>query len=342
MIYSSSAIYAERIYGSPYHFLQRQILHLALGTALLVFAAKHPYERYRRTYPIFVFLAFFFMLLVLIPGVGTQVGGARRWIRIFGIGFQPSEFVKFSLIIWMAGFLCRKKGELHQFSKGLLPSLIVMGVFFFLLILQPDFGTAVLISLTLFIMIFVAGLRPSHMILSLSGLAGMGAMLVAFSPYRLLRFLTFLDPWADSRGSGYQLVQSFLAFGQGGIFGVDLGNSKQKLFFLPEAHTDFIFSILAEETGFIGVLFVVFLIALLSYKGLEVALRCPDEFGRNLALGITCLIGLQSLLNLGVVVGALPTKGIPLPFISYGGSSLLMNMFMVGVLVNVAEQKIDV
>jgi len=338
MIYSSSAIYAERNFGSPYYFLIRQLVNFAIGGAFLVFAIKTPYQKYQNLYPVFIFAAFVLMLLVLIPGIGTSVGNARRWLRIFGFGFQPSEFVKVALVIWMASFLSRKQGEIRQFSKGLFPALVVMGLFFFLLILQPDFGTAVLISLTLFTMIFVAGLRPSHMFLSLSGLAGVGTLLVMYKSYRLRRVTAFLDPWADPLDSGFQLIQSFIAFGRGGIFGRDLGNSTQKLFFLPEAHTDFIFSILAEETGFIGVLFVVVLISIMAFKGYQVALETRDHFGRTLAVGITTILALQSVLNMGVVIGLLPTKGIPLPFVSYGGSSLIFGMFMVGILINISKQ----
>ncbi len=337
MIYSSSAIYAEKIYGSPYHFLSRQVFNLGLGSALLFVAIRVPYQKYQPLYPILVLAAFVMMLAVLIPGIGTSVGNARRWIRIGGIGFQPSEFVKLALILWMASFLSRKKDEIRQFSRGLFPALLVMGFFFFLLILQPDFGTAVLISLTLFTMIFVAGLRPSHMLLSLSGLGALGVMLIFSKSYRLRRVTGFLDPWSDPLDTGFQLIQSFIAFGRGGIFGKDLGNSTQKLFFLPEAHTDFIFSILAEETGFLGVLFVVTLVVIFTFKGFQVGQECNNDFGRILAVGITTLISLQSILNMGVVVGLLPTKGIPLPFVSYGGTSLIFGMFMVGILINIAK-----
>jgi len=338
MIYSSSAIYAERMFGSPYYFLVRQLVNFALGSVMLMLAIRTPYQKFRKLYPLLIIAAFILMLLVLIPGIGTSVGNARRWLRVFGFGFQPSEFVKVALVIWMASFLSRKKGEIRQFSKGLFPALVVMGLFFFLLILQPDFGTAVLISLTLFTMIFVAGLRPSHMFFSLSGLVGVGTLLVMFKSYRLRRVTAFLDPWSDPLDSGFQLIQSFIAFGRGGIFGRDLGNSTQKLFFLPEAHTDFIFSILAEETGFIGVLFVIVLVSLMAFKGYQVAQGSTDPFGRTLAVGITTMIALQSVLNMGVVVGLLPTKGIPLPFVSYGGSSLIFGMFMVGILINIAKQ----
>ena len=214
-----------------------------------------------------------------------------------------------------------------------------MGVYFFLLLLQPDFGTAVLICMTLFMMIFAAGVKPIHMIGSVIGLTGIGTALVVTKAYRLRRITGFLDPWADPLDSGFQLIQSFIAFGTGGIFGKDLGNSQQKMFFLPEGHTDFIFSILAEETGFLGVAIVLVLLVLFMKVGFKISQNCRTEFGRNMSLGITVLIMLQSMLHIGVVIGLLPTKGIPLPFISYGGSSLILNMFLVGVLVNIAYDR---
>jgi len=337
MIYSSSAFYAERNFGSPYYFIIRQLVALAIGAVLLRIAIKLPYETYKRLTPVLMLVTLAFMLVVLIPGIGRQVGNARRWIRFFGIGFQPSEILKLTLIIWVAGFLNRKKEVLGYFSRGLLPSFIVTGIFCFLLLLQPDFGTAVLICMTLLLMVFAAGVKTTHMVGSLIGLAGIGVFLIFSKAYRLRRVTGFLDPWADPLDSGFQLVQSFIAFGTGGLFGRNLGNSRQKLFFLPEGHTDFIFSILAEETGFMGVLLVIVLIMLLMIKGFEISLNCPNDFGRNLAFGITSLIFLQSVFHVGVVIGLLPTKGIPLPFISYGGSSLVMCMFMVGVLINISN-----
>jgi cell division protein FtsW len=337
MIYSSSAFYAEKNFGSPYYFIIRQLAALVVGIVMLRIAIKLPYENYKKLTPILMILTLLFMLIVLVPGIGRQVGGARRWIRFFGIGFQPSEILKLTLIIWVAGFLNRKKELLGYFSRGLLPSFLVTGIFCFLLLLQPDFGTAALICITLLLMIFAAGGKTFHMIGSLVGIATMGVFLVFSNVYRMRRVTGFLDPWADPLDSGFQLVQSFIAFGTGGIFGRNLGNSRQKLFFLPEGHTDFIFSILAEETGFIGILLVIILVSLLMLKGLEISLHCPDDFGRNLAFGITSLIFLQTVFHIGVVIGLLPTKGIPLPFISYGGSSLVLCMFMVGILINISN-----
>ncbi|MCP4751079.1 MAG: putative lipid II flippase FtsW [Proteobacteria bacterium] len=337
MIYSSSAFYAEKHYGNSFYFLYRQLFAFGIGLVLLRIAIRYPYSRYQKLTPFLMILTLSLMLLVLIPGIGKQVGNARRWIRFMGFGFQPSEMLKFTLIVWVAGFLNRRKEVLGYFSRGPLPSFIVAIIFCFLLLLQPDFGTAVLICMTLLLMIFAAGVKPFHMVCSLVGMTAIGTYLVITETYRMRRITGFLDPWADPLDSGFQLIQSFIAFGSGGIFGRDLGNSRQKLFFLPEAHTDFIFSIMAEETGFVGVLVVIILLSLLLLKGFEVSLRCRDDFGRNLAFGITVLIFLQSILHIGVVIGLLPTKGIPLPFISYGGSSLILSMFMVGVLINISK-----
>ncbi len=338
MIYSASAIFAEKTFGSPFVFVFHQGLNLGVGLLCLRFSIKLDYRLYQKVVPFLMVLSFVLLLLVLIPGIGTEAGNARRWIRVFGFGFQPAELLKFTLVAWVASFLGRKKEVLGYFSRALLPTFTVLGVFFLLLLMQPDFGTAILVSMTLLIMLFVAGAKISHMIFSLIGVVGLASLLVMGRSYRIRRITGFLDPWADPLDSGFQLIQSFIAFGTGGLFGKGLGNSMQKLFFLPEAHTDFILSILAEETGLLGVMVVMALLVALIVKGFEVALHCPDDFGRHLAFGITLLIALQSFFNFGVVMGLLPTKGIPLPFISYGGSNLILNMFMVGILINIARQ----
>ena len=339
MIYSSSAIYAERYYGTPYHFIKRQLIAMVIGIIGIRLAIMFPYKNYKKIIPALMVITFVIMILVLIPGIGVQVGNARRWIRFFGFGFQPSEVLKFTLIIWTASFLVRKKEVLGLFSRGLLPGFIVLGIFSYLLLLQPDFGTAVLISMTLLLMIFVAGAKPSYMIGSLGALSAIGFFLVASTEYRMRRITGFLNPWADPLDTGYQLIRSLTAVATGGVFGRGLGDSRQKLFFLPESHTDFVFAILAEEAGFFGILIVLTLLFLLLQKGFEIAFATQDDFGRNLAFGITVLILLQSIFHIGVVMGLLPTKGIPLPFISYGGSSLILNMFLIGVLINIANSR---
>ncbi len=342
MIYSSSVFYAEKFYGSPYYFIKRQIFALLIGSIAIGFSIRFPYQRYQKLVPYLMAVTLLVMILVLIPGIGKQVGNARRWIRVFGFGFQPSELLKFVLIVWVASFLDRRKDVISHFSKGILPGLIVLSIFSFLLLLQPDFGTAVLICMTLLIMIFVGGAKLIYMIGSIGAFSAISIYLVSIAEYRRRRITSFLDPWSDILDTGYQLSRSLIAVGTGGIFGKGLGDSKQKLFFLPESHTDFVFAILAEETGFIGVMLVLILLILLLLKGFDISLKCRDDFGRNLAFGITSLLFLQSVFHIGVVMGLLPTKGIPLPFISYGGSSLILSMFLVGVLINIAKNDIEV
>ena len=339
MIYSSSAIFAERIYGSPYYFIKRQLLAMLIGIVGLRIAIVTHYTKYKKLMPLLLAFSLLIMILVLIPGIGRQVGNARRWIRFFGVGFQPSELLKFTLIIWVASFLDRRKEVIGHFSKGLLPGLLILGLFSFLLLLQPDFGTAVLICMTLLIMIFSAGAKPSYLVGSLGTFSVIGFFLIISADYRMRRITGFLNPWADPLDTGYQLIKSLTAVGTGGMFGRGLGDSQQKLFFLPESHTDFVFAILAEETGFLGVIFVLALIVLLMLKGFEIAMNCKDDFGRNLAFGISVLLFIQSIFHIGVVVGLLPTKGIPLPFMSYGGSSLILSMFLIGVLINIAQSQ---
>ena len=337
MIYSSSAIYAEKYWNSHSRFILRHLVFLGFGLVLFRIAIRFSYEGYKKSIPLFLVVTFVLLILVLIPGIGKEVSGARRWIRFFGVGFQPSELLKLSMLFWISGYLDRRKVQLSNFSRGLLPTFIVFGIYIFLLLLQPDFGTSVLLSLLLLLMTFVAGVKPLHIIGSILGLASVSFLLIISQAYRLRRISAFLDPWADPFDSGFQLVQSFIAYGSGGLLGRGLGNSRQKLFFLPEAHTDFIFSIYAEETGFIGVSFMLFVLVLFLVTGLRISMSCRDDFGRNLSFGITTLVTLQSLMHIGVVTGLLPTKGIPLPFISYGGSSLLLNLFIVGILINIAK-----
>jgi cell division protein FtsW len=266
------------------------------------------------------------------------VGGARRWLRIGPLNFQPTELLKLVLIVHVASYLDRKPGMVSQFVRGMLPNFTVMGVFLALVVLQPDFGTMVLIAMTLLLMIFVGGAKPGHILASLAGFGAIGAWLVASQSYRLRRVFAFLDPWGDRLDSGFQIVQSYLAFGNGGLFGVGLGDSRQKLFFLPDAHTDFIFSIVGEELGLVGVLGAMALFACFLWRGYRICFGVEDDFGRYLACGIALLFSLQILLNLSVVMGMMPTKGLPLPFVSYGGSSLLSNLFMTGILLNIGRR----
>ena len=338
MIYSASSPIADRTYGNSLALLRNHLLHLTIGLGGLYAAMRIPYPRWQQWAPWLLVLAFALLVLVLIPGIGHQVGGARRWLRVGPFNFQPTELLKLVLIIYVASYLNRKPGMVAQFFRGVLPNFAVMGVFLALVVLQPDFGTMVLIALTLLLMIFVGGAKPGHILASLLTFCAIGALLVVSQTYRLRRVLAFLDPWSDRLDSGFQIVQSYLAFGNGGMFGVGLGDSRQKLFFLPDAHTDFIFSIVGEELGLLGVVLAMVLFAAFLWRGYRIALAAEEDFGRYLAYGITTLFTLQILLNLAVVMGMIPTKGLPLPFVSYGGSSLLSTLFMTGVLLNIGRR----
>ncbi len=336
MVYSSSAIYANTYNRSNFYFFNRQLGFVGLGILLFFVVIKYPYQKYRSWIPVLLGICFVALILVLIPRIGHEVGHAKRWFRIAHFSLQPSELLKIAILLWGADFLDRKHAYLAQFSRSLFPASIILGVYCVLLLAQPDFGTAVLLVTTFMIMFFVAGGRKTHIFFSGLVISAIGSALVIFSPYRFRRIESFLTPWNDPTGSGYQLIQSLIAVATGGIFGKNLGNSTQKLFFLPEAHTDFIFAILAEELGFIGVCIVVFLVLLFLQQSLKIARHCKDRFGRNLACGIAALVTFQAIINMSVVLGIFPTKGIPFPFVSYGGSSLITMMILSGILFNIA------
>lgn len=338
MIYSASSPISDRFHGSSLIFLRNHLLHLAVGLAAMWTAMRVPYGRWQQWLPLALLVMFLLLILVLIPGIGHQVNGARRWLQLGVFNAQPAEALKLILIAYVASYLNRKPGRVAQFLKGVLPNFAVMGLFLTLVVMQPDFGTMVLIALTLLLMIFVGGGRPEHILYSLLGFCALGALLVFSQTYRMRRILSFLDPWGDRLDSGFQIVQSYLAFGSGGWGGVGLGDSRQKMFFLPDAHTDFIFSILGEELGFVGVMAALLLFGAFLWRGYRISLGAREDFGRYLAYGITTLFALQIALNLAVVMGLMPTKGLPLPFLSYGGSSLVMNLFMVGILLNIGRR----
>ena len=337
MIYSASTPISDRFHGSSLIFLRNHMAHLMVGLAAMWAAMRVPYGRWQQWLPLALLAMFLLLILVLIPGIGHQVNGARRWLRLGMFNVQPAEALKLILIVYVASYLNRKPGRVAQFLRGVLPNFAVMGLFLTLVVMQPDFGTMVLIALTLLLMIFVGGGRPEHILYSLLGFCTLGALLVLSQTYRMRRILAFLDPWGDRLDSGFQIIQSYLAFGSGGWGGVGLGDSRQKMFFLPEAHTDFIFSILAEEAGLLGSLALMLLLACFVWRSFAACLSSEDDFGRYLAFGITTLFGLQILLNLAVVMGTMPTKGLPLPFISYGGSAIVMSLLMTGILLNIGR-----
>jgi cell division protein FtsW len=336
MVYSASAIVAADRFRDPYFFLKKQLFWAVLGFGCLWAAMTLNYRSLQRIMLPLLILSLILLVLVLIPPFSQEINGTRRWLRWGPVSFQPSELAKFSLVVYLATFLTRRREVVESFWLGLLPPLLVAGSMAGLVLVQPDLGS----SLTLVALVFCLLFLKQMAWLALSGLPFV-ALAIYKAPYRIKRIVTFLDPWADPRGSGFQIIQSYLALGAGGLTGRGLGESKQKLFYLPEPHTDFIFAVLGEELGLLGTISVVALFGLLIWRGIRIGLGAPDSFGAFLALGLTTLLACQMLVNLGVVTGALPTKGLPLPFISFGGSSLLMAMVSAGVLLNISQHARD-
>ena len=337
MVYSSSAVYAGEEYNDPYYFLKRQTAWLMLGFGLLLLAANFDYRKLDSlTYPTMA-ITFLLLIAAMFPALSREIGGARRWVTLGGWSFQPSELAKFALVLFVAKSLVKRKNKLTDFIYGYLPKLIVLGFFFLPILFQPDFGTAMIIAVVAFLMFFIGGVRLKFLWYSFLTMIPFVLVAVMGTEYRKRRILSFLNPWEDPSDGGFQVIQSFFAFGRGGLWGLGLGGGKQKLFYLPEAHTDFIFAVIGEELGFVGTTAIVLLFGVVIWRGLLAAEQIKDSFGSNLAVGLTLLVGFQAFTNMGVAVGLLPTKGLTLPFISLGGSSLLVSMLCVGVLLNITE-----
>lgn len=338
MIYSSSTIIAMQRYGTPFYFLRNQAIWALIGITGMLVLKNFNYLKLRKLWLPLLIASGLLLILVLIPGIGTEVNGSRRWIRVLGLSFQPSELVKLTLIIAVSAYIAKMAGRMDDFVYGFFPLVVLLGAFQIMIMLQPDMGTAITLGFIVIILLFIGGVRIPHIF-------SLGLILIPFLikfvfnvGYRRRRIISFLDPWSDPTGAGFQIVQSFLALGSGGITGVGLGEGRQKLFFLPEPHTDFIYSLIGEELGFLGGMIVIFLFLIMLWRGTRIAMRTEEPFGRYLAIGITLMIGVQALINLGVVTGMLPTKGIPLPFVSFGGSSLLINMAALGILLNISKK----
>lgn len=337
MVYSASSIYAWERYKDSAFFLKRHLSFMLIGSLIAFLLMGIDYRKFRKWSKPLVVIALFLLVLVLIPGLGREVAGARRWFRFRFLSFQPSELANLAVIIYVADFLSRKGEEVKSFLKGFLPPIMVLGAVSLLILAQPDLGTTVALAAVVLIMLFIAGTKKQYLLtLFLTALPVLYLLVFSVS-YRRARILAFLNPWLDPRGSGFQIIQSQLALGSGGLFGVGLGHSKQKLFYLPAAHTDFIFSIIGEELGFIGTVGVIILFMLFIYHGLKVIKNATDRFGYFLSLGIILMITIKAVINIGVSCGMLPTKGLPLPFISYGGSSFVLDMIGVGILINIAR-----
>ncbi|MCK5259868.1 MAG: putative lipid II flippase FtsW [Candidatus Omnitrophica bacterium] len=337
MIYSSSGIYALQELGDKTYFLSRHLLFLLIGLMAVLCVMAFDYRDLRAAAKPLLLIVIALLVLVLIPGIGRKISGARRWFSIGPFHFQPSEFAKLAVLVYVADFLARKQNKIKNFLEGFLPLIIILCLLCLLIVKQPDLGNSLLIAVIILIMMFTAGARILHIgILALLTMPVLFFLVVSV-PYRLKRIIAFLNPWEDAAGIGFQLSQSQIALGSGGVFGVGLGKSVQKLFYLPAAHTDFILSIIGEELGLLGTLAVVVLFAALIWQGARIAKRTVDPFGYYLAFGIVVMIGLQAVVNIGVSIGAFPTKGLPLPFISYGGSSLIFNMIAVALLLNISR-----
>jgi cell division protein FtsW len=332
MVFNASYFYAQDRYGDAFVFFRKQLFALGCGATLLLVISHVRLEWFERLAFPLIIVSMVALALVLVPGIGITRGGARRWVGIGSFSFQPSEFAKIAVVLYLARSISRKGERINQFSLGVLPHLVVVGFCALLIVRQPDFGTAAILVLVMVLMLFGGGARPAHLIGLALAVLPLVVVAIVYAPYRMRRILAFLDPWSYSQDIAFQLVQSLIAFGSGGLTGVGLGESQQKMFFLPEAHTDFLFALIGEELGVCGALVVLALFAVIGMRGFRVALRHPDSFASLLAFGITLVILLQAVVNVGVVVGLLPTKGLALPFLSYGGSALIGALMQVGIL----------
>lgn len=337
MIYSASNIWSEYKFNDPYKYLKSQGLFLIISYITLFIVSKVPYVEYKKKANVIFLVCVVLLVLVLIPGVGSVRNGSRSWFGIGGFGIQPSEFTKLGLIIFTSKYLSNNSKEIRDIKKGVLPILGILLLIFGLIMLEPDFGTGVVIVMTIVVLLFTSGVKMNFFIkIGVLGLIGVVALII-IAPYRMQRILSFINPWNDPLGSGFQIIQSLYAIGPGGLLGLGFGNSVQKHFYLPEPQTDFIFSIISEEFGFMGVLLVSILFITIIYSGFKIAMKCEDLFGKYLAFGITFGLAFQTMLNLMVVVGLIPVTGVTLPFLSYGGSSLLITMCGMGILLNISK-----
>lgn len=337
MVYSASYVWAEYKFNDPFKFVKNQALFLLIGMFLMIIISKIDYKIYYEKANIILFACIILLILVAIPGIGTVRNGSRSWFGIGSFGIQPSEACKLALIIFTSKYLSNNEKIIKNIKKGVLPILFITFIIFALIMLQPDFGTGFIIIVTIIGLLFVGGVNLKFFIyLFLIGLLGITGLIVV-APYRLKRILSFLNPWSDPLGSGFQIIQSLYAIGPGGLFGYGFLNSRQKHFYLPEPQTDFIFSIISEEFGFMGILIVATLFLIIIIKGLKISRNIKEPFGKFLAFGITFGLSFQALLNLMVVTGLIPVTGVTLPFLSYGGSSLLITLCSMGIILNISR-----
>jgi cell division protein FtsW len=336
MVYSASAVLAMERFNQPYLFLIRQAMWAALGLAVLGIAMRFDYRNYRE--PAFIWMALAVSAVALIAVLfSAPINGARRWFGFGGFGVQPSELAKLSAIFFIAAILERRMHRIDDVRYALLPIGVVLALLVGLILLEPDLGTAAMVVVIAAAMVFAAGLSYRYVVGAILGGLPIVYIVLMSAPYRRRRLETFWNPWSDPLGDGFQVIQSLIAVGSGGLFGRGLMGGVQKLFYLPEPHTDFIYAVIGEELGLVGTTVVLLCFLVITWRGLHVALRAPDRFGAFVAIGLTTMIAVQALVNISVVLGLVPNKGIPLPFVSVGGSSLLINMLGMGVLLNVSQ-----
>jgi len=341
MIYSASAIFAKEYTGDSYYFLKRHLCWVTLGLIGLFCAWKLNYHFLQKKSKFFFFISLFLIILTLIPGLGYKISGATRWLKIGFLTFQPSELVRIAFVIYLTDFIVRKRKELESFFKGFIPSLVFFGIIAIILLKQPHLGMVILLGIVTISILFVGGIKTQHLMILVLISIPILYFLIQSAPYRANRLAIFLNPWVDPEHKGYHIIQSLIALGSGGLYGVGLGESKLKLFYLPQSSTDFIFAVIGEEGGFLLTVIVIILFLLFTFAGVKISLSAADSYGSLLAFGITTLIIFQSLLNISVVTGVIPTTGMPLPFISFGGSSLIINMIGVGIILNIAKYSLE-
>lgn len=338
MVLNTTYFMSAQSSGSPFLYFKRQLVNIALGMVALVVLSSFSLRGLRRLAMPMMLAAVIMMVALWLPGLGLVRGGARRWLRLGPVVAEPSELLKLAMVFFLARFLSNREERMSRFSTGPLPVFLIIGPLALIVLKQPDFGATVMLGLLLFAMLFAAGARPGH--LGAAGgiaLAGL-AFQAVHEAYRVKRLTAFLDPWATARGAGFQLIQSFIALGAGGKWGVGLGAGRQKMFYLPQAHTDFVFAVVGEEFGIAGALAVIALFCVILLRGMRIARREPDSFGSLLAVGITALLSLQAVINMAVVIGLVPTKGLPLPFLSYGGSAMIVSLAALGVLIGLGRR----
>lgn len=341
MVSSASMVVSDQLYHEPFHYILHQTTYLVLGVIAAWFITRVPLKFWEESSFVLLIACFFLLIAVLVPGIGRVVNGSRRWMHIGPLSLQVSEAVKLMAILYMAGFLQRHLTEVQTRLSGFIKPMLFFAVMGLFLLMEPDFGATSVIMMTMLALLFIAGARLMPFILMLVVFVGGMVVLAMTSPYRMQRLTTFLDPWGHAYGSGYQLTQSLIAFGRGGLFGVGLGNSVQKLFYLPEAHTDFIFAVLGEELGFTGELLLIALFVVLITRIIQIAQLARQQeqyFASFAAWGLALWMGLQAFINIGVNIGLLPTKGLTLPLVSYGGSSLLVTCIAMGILLRISYE----